>query len=39
MLGCCVLAFGALLLMPRTQLTREAAAEASARPVAGSAAT
>jgi MFS family permease len=28
---CCVLAFGALLLMPRTQLSREAAAEASTR--------
>jgi metabolite-proton symporter len=31
---CCVLAFGALLLMPRTQLMREAQAEASARSVA-----
>jgi metabolite-proton symporter len=29
--GCCVLAFAALLLMPRTQLSREAQAEASAR--------
>jgi metabolite-proton symporter len=28
---CCVLAFGALLLMPRTQLSREAEAEASTR--------
>lgn len=26
-IGCCVLAFGALLLMPRTQLTREAETE------------
>lgn len=34
--GCCVLAFGALLLMPRTQLTREAQKErARADEVAG----
>ena len=34
--GCCVLAFGALLLMPRTQLTREAETErARAGEVAG----
>ncbi|HET9632446.1 MAG TPA: MFS transporter [Terrabacter sp.] len=34
--GCCVLAFGALLLMPRTQLTREAETErAGAHEVAG----
>ncbi len=31
--GCCVLAFGALLLMPRTQLNAEAAAEAEAERV------
>ncbi|GAA1971896.1 MFS transporter [Terrabacter lapilli] len=34
--GCCVLAFGALLLMPRTQLTREAETDrARAHEVAG----
>jgi metabolite-proton symporter len=33
--GCCVLAFGALLLMPRTQLTREAQAEERAADVVG----
>ena len=30
-IGCCVLAFGALLLMPRTQLSREAEAERTRR--------